>query len=47
MRLTLDCVYQRNLVLALLKLRVLLSEDWLIKLASLLVNKTQKSMYYV
>lgn len=47
MGLTLDCVYRRNLMLALLKLRILLSEDRLVKLANLLVNKTQEAMYCV
>jgi len=42
-----DCVYRGDFMLALLKLRVLLSEDRLVKLASLLVNKTQKAMYCV
>ena len=47
MGLILDCVYRRDLTLALLKLQVLLSEDRLVKLASLLFNKTQKAMYCV
>jgi hypothetical protein len=34
-----------DLMLALLKLRILISEDRLVKLASLLLNKTQKAVY--
>lgn len=47
MGLTLDCVCRRDLMLAFLKLRVLLSEDRLVTLANLLVNKTQEAMYCV
>lgn len=44
---TLACVYRRDLMLALLKFRVPLSEDRLVKLANLLVNKMQEAMYCV
>jgi len=47
MGLTIICVYRRNLMLALLKLPELLSVIRLVKLANLLVNKTQEAMYCV